>query len=351
MPSPEGASETPRRSTRAKQACRNCNARRVRCNVLEAKPCHNCAAAQVACELLPSKRGKYPRKRKRDSSSGAAESYVTPAPLGPAGQSSGARHVPGSGAAILRSSNGVGLHAVGGSSPVTPRMDSPSAQAAGPPATATAGPNSQAAETHAIDRTLFFGESNFLTCVAGSGFGKSAQPTNRLTYPITDAITTKSSKTSPAKAISISPARYNFLQSEDALTFPAPQVSLEVLRAYFRWFHPCFPVLDRAETARTVENGEISPLLLQAILFIGASYCDEETVRRMGFRDHPEAKARHYQRARLLYDSDWESNKVTVLQALFLMSFWRAGPLNEKNTRYWLGSAISLAQTRGFHRA
>ena len=224
----------------------------------------------------------------------------------------------------------------------------------------TAGPQPteiQAVETQTIDRTLFFGESNFLTCVAGSGFGrpqapsKSSQPTNRLVYPITDAINTKSSKTSPAKAILISPARYNFLQSENALTFPTSQVRLEVLHAYFRWFHPCFPVLDRAETARTFESGEISPLLLQAILFIGASYCDEGTIQRMGFRDHPEAKAQHYQRARLLYDADWESNQVTVLQALFLMSFWRAGPLNEKNTRYWLGSAISLAQTRGFHRA
>lgn len=296
---------------------------------------------------------RYPRRRRQDPTNPVA-SYTTPPPLREAGPSPGG---PGSrrrlypGDANDRDANGADLQVAEDSIFATPLIETLS-QATEVPVVTT-----QAADTQAIDRTLFFGESNFLTCVAGSGFGrpqplsKPSQPTNRLVYPITEAINTKSSETPTTKSIPISPARYDFLQSENALTFPSPQVRLDVLRAYFRWFHPCFPVLDRAEIARTVESGEISPLLLQGILFIGASYCDEETIQKMGFRDHPDAKAQHYQRARLLYDADWESNKVTVLQALFLMSFWRAGPLNEKNTRYWLGSAISLAQTRGFHRA
>lgn len=297
---------------------------------------------------------RYPRRRRQDPSN-PRPSNTTPPPLKAAGPSPGdleSRRRLYPGGANNRGENGADLEVVGDSIFATPPVGTTSTQAIEVPAVAT-----QAADTQAIDRTLFFGESNFLTCVAGSGFGrqqppsKPSQPTNRLVYPITEAINTKSSKAPTTKVIPISSARYSFLLSENAFTFPPPQVRLDVLRAYFRWFHPCFPVLDRAEIARTVENGEVSSLLLQAILFIGASYCDEETIQKMGFKDHPDAKAQHYQRARLLYDADWESNKVTVLQAIFLMSFWRAGPLNEKNTRYWLGSAISLAQTRGFHRA
>jgi hypothetical protein len=52
-----------------------------------------------------------------------------------------------------------------------------------------------------------------------------------------------------------------------------------------------------------------------------------------------------------IYDADYETDKITVSQALFLMSFWRAGPLLEKDTRHWLGAAISLAQTKGMHRS
>lgn len=217
-------------------------------------------------------------------------------------------------------------------------------------------PASRVGESQTIDRTLFFGESNILTCVAGERFGVpqppnvSTQPKNRLVYPISDAINTKAWKLSTTRNLPVSSLRYEYLQAEGAFTFPDPPVCLEVLRAYFHWFHPCFPVLDRAETARMFEAGELSPLLFQAMLFIGSSYCEEEIVRSMGFKDRPEAKAALYHRVRLLYDADWESNKVAVLQSLFLTSFWRAGPLNEKNTRYWLGAAISLAQTRGFHR-
>ena len=58
-----------------------------------------------------------------------------------------------------------------------------------------------------------------------------------------------------------------------------------------------------------------------------------------------------YNHVKDIYDADFETDKVTVSQALFLMSFWRAGPLLEKDTRHWLGAAISLAQTKGMHRA
>ncbi|KEZ44903.1 hypothetical protein SAPIO_CDS2248 [Scedosporium apiospermum] len=155
--------------------------------------------------------------------------------------------------------------------------------------------------------------STLLTPLPASRVGES-QTIDRtlLVYPISDAINTKAWKLSTTRNLPVSSLR--------------------------------------AETARMFEAGELSPLLFQAMLFIGSSYCEEEIVRSMGFKDRPEAKAALYHRVRLLYDADWESNKVAVLQSLFLTSFWRAGPLNEKNTRYWLGAAISLAQTRGFHR-
>ncbi|KAG6000270.1 hypothetical protein E4U21_005631, partial [Claviceps maximensis] len=66
MPSLTASPPRPRcKKTRAKHACRECNARRVRCNVTEVQPCSNCASSGVECEVLPSRRGRYPRRSRR----------------------------------------------------------------------------------------------------------------------------------------------------------------------------------------------------------------------------------------------------------------------------------------------
>lgn len=54
--------------------------------------------------------------------------------------------------------------------------------------------------------------------------------------------------------------------------------------------------------------------------------------------------------AKDLYDITYESNKITVIQSVFLMSFWRAGALLEKDARHYLGVALNLAQTKALHR-
>lgn len=43
---------------RAKHACRECNARRVKCNVTQCHPCSNCESTGTQCEVLPSRRGR-----------------------------------------------------------------------------------------------------------------------------------------------------------------------------------------------------------------------------------------------------------------------------------------------------
>lgn len=58
--------ERPRK--RAKLACTNCNARRVKCDVTDRQPCRNCEVAQAVCETRESKRGKHPRKPKGENS-------------------------------------------------------------------------------------------------------------------------------------------------------------------------------------------------------------------------------------------------------------------------------------------
>lgn len=145
--------------------------------------------------------------------------------------------------------------------------------------------------------------------------------------------------------------RMKALEAEGTFSFPPIAVRLELLKAYFTWFHSHFAVIDEAEFWTAHQDGAVSPILLQAMLFIGVIHCEESTLTTLGWGNRHRAKWLFYIRAKDIYDATHETNKITVIQALFLMSFWRAGALLEKDARHWLGTAISLAQTKALHRA
>jgi len=209
---------------------------------------------------------------------------------------------------------------------------------------------------HGVQKNvIFFGESNLLTSVAGEDQAPSDQQphaqrreSTRLCYPISEAIRDRASAMSYDSPCGASAVDY--LTREGAFARPAPAASDAILHAYFTWFHPCFPVVDRAVISAAYAARSVSPLLLNAMLFVGSTYASAQLLVEAGFGDRHEAKSCFYHRAKLLYDAGWEDDKIVVLQALFMISFWRAGPLNEKDTRHWLGAAIGLAQARGLHR-
>ncbi|KAK2589471.1 hypothetical protein QQS21_012852 [Conoideocrella luteorostrata] len=201
--------------------------------------------------------------------------------------------------------------------------------------------------------TLFFGESNFLTLVPGNevaaleGSGNASNQKPRLTFPIPGSPGSQSQ----VEGAGISAGTMRYLRDEGALTLPDLPTCLPAIQAYFTWFHPSFPILDRAEVTRRLAAMDISRFLLQAMLFIGATYCDDETIVAMGFQDRSEAKRILYTRARLLFHADWEKDEMILIQSIFLMSFWRGGPADVRDVRYWLGVVITLSESYGLHRS
>ncbi|KAK7422783.1 hypothetical protein QQX98_001343 [Neonectria punicea] len=209
--------------------------------------------------------------------------------------------------------------------------------------------------------TLFFGESNFLTLVPGrprqgeepsqNGHVNGSKQKARLLFPITSTPQSMPEGESPASCDRVSSGTARYLRDEGALTLPDLHTCVPALQAYFTWFHPCFPILDRAEFTRRLASFDVSYLLLQSMLFIGATYCENDTIVSMGFKDRSEAKSLLYTRARLLFHADWEKDEITLIQSLFLMSFWRGGPSDVRDVRYWLGVVIGVAESYGLHRS
>lgn len=54
--------------------------------------------------------------------------------------------------------------------------------------------------------------------------------------------------------------------------------------------------------------------------------------------------------AQLLYDFDYETDRLILVQGLLLMTYWYETPDDQKDTWHWMGVAISLAHTIGLHR-
>lgn len=219
-------------------------------------------------------------------------------------------------------------------------------------APASATPPSNA--INADDCTVFLGESSSISLVHGPQTPSTANHPSpaektRLRYPIPDSVSIKTSTTpfeTRRKA-----ARIEYLRKDGAFTYPSSDICEVLLGAYFEWFHPCFPILDRNAFFNAYITKTVSPLLFQAVLFVGATHCNEKVMRDLGFPSRQDTRNEMYNHIKDIYDADYEADKVTVSQALLLMSFWRAGPLLEKDTRHWLGAAISLAQTKGMHRS
>lgn len=52
----------------------------------------------------------------------------------------------------------------------------------------------------------------------------------------------------------------------------------------------------------------------------------------------------------LLYDFDYEIDRISLIQALLLMTYWYETPDDQKDSHHWMGIAVSLSHTIGLHR-
>jgi hypothetical protein len=93
-------------------------------------------------------------------------------------------------------------------------------------------------------------------------------------------------------------ARKKILQAEGAFSFPPAEVRLELLQAYFKWFHPHFAIIDEEEFWTSYQDFTFSALLLQAMMFIGVIHCEESTLKALGWGNRHRAKWFFYIRVR-----------------------------------------------------
>ncbi|PGH20772.1 hypothetical protein AJ80_03533 [Polytolypa hystricis UAMH7299] len=328
-------------------ACRRCHTRRVKCNAAESGiPCTNCERAQIACQLIESKRG-----RKRTTASvppsapdpSSAGNNGTPklmqfnhplptfSPEGTPSQTSsrGFELLPTRERVRSNSEGPETLYAQvlenAGDTPECPSLMKPGGQ------------------------VVYLGETFNLTYLLHQTNPQSRQPVPKLHVVL--PIHPKKGPTNQGP--NCDDFTMDLLQRQEAFTLPHLNICRELFRVYFLYVHPHYPILDRREFAYRYSHLSNPPswLLLQAVLFMGAGHCDVSVLKEVGFKSRYEARLTLFKRTKALYDADHETDKQTIVQSLFLMSFWWNSPTDQKDTWHWLGNSISLALTMGMHRS
>lgn len=145
-----------------------------------------------------------------------------------------------------------------------------------------------------------------------------------------------------------------YLSRKGCLTIPAHDFRDELLRTYINIVHPFLPAIDLDTTICPILHNDgrnpLSLLLFQAIMFASVTFVDMKYLRAEGYTSRKAARKDFFNRVHILYSLNWETDRISLMQTLLLMTYWHDGPDHEKDTWYWMGITLHTAHVVGLHR-
>ncbi|KEF54036.1 uncharacterized protein A1O9_09831 [Exophiala aquamarina CBS 119918] len=152
------------------------------------------------------------------------------------------------------------------------------------------------------------------------------------------------------------PEDLQYLQMKGVLELPDKDLRDACVRCYLEHVQPIYPVVDSATIVSllegtTLENDKLSLLVLYALVFVGGTWVDVRLVRKLGFLSRIAFRRSIHKKMRLLYDADYENDRVCLIQTFILWTFWFEGPNEIKDSWYWIGLALSFSRVIGLHKA
>ncbi|KAI8947930.1 fungal-specific transcription factor domain-containing protein [Xylaria longipes] len=360
---------------RAARACVSCRARKVRCDVVEGAPCGNCRWDGVECIVQESRRRK---KALFDSNSTAshiantcaphhqhAEAHLLkaktmPNPIAIASVASvqPPRHSTG---LSQTSSLNVDANKSGVSSHDGVDVHAPHLQCQRPNLVPTLPLNNQGSRYPNIYPQPVTRQSDSSSTpksgpTAGTGVGNGVLKTSNFVNALdeTDVFSQKYGFLRPLPS-KIAPEDVDYLRTKGALSLPSFSLQKALLRAYAEYVHPYMPLLDLHDFLTIVDandgsRGQTSLFLYQAVMFCATAFVSNKALKEAGYASRKAARRAFFTKARLLYDFDYENDRLLLVQGLLLMTYWYETPDDQKDTWHWMGVAISLGHTIGLHR-
>ncbi|KAJ5675849.1 Cutinase transcription factor [Penicillium macrosclerotiorum] len=342
---------------RASKACCCCRARKVRCDVVEnGSPCTNCRLDQVECVVTESKRRK--KSRVEAEINQTSESPGEASEDNPLHGLSGLSGLSDMAAPTSPSQNSVDVDHSQHMPHLLCSYLSGEKERKFPVSNASL-PCSDQTQAHRIGS-----DDCYRRRMAPNPAVPSTMPLAHATLQIQQLLDPTFANTRSANSflpdyIRGLPARLqkediDYLAAKGALTIPDVSLRNELLKSYIHYVHTYMPLLDLEEFLQTIVQNDgihrISLLLFQAVMFAGMAFIDIKHLQAAGYQTRKAARKIFFQRARLLYDFDYEVDRISLVQSLLLMTYWYETPDDQKDTWHWMGVSLSLAHTIGLHR-
>ncbi|KAK9473645.1 fungal-specific transcription factor domain-containing protein [Dipodascopsis tothii] len=141
-----------------------------------------------------------------------------------------------------------------------------------------------------------------------------------------------------------------YLSKNGYFDIPSRDTLDELFRVYFHNIHPFYPIIDRIEFAEQYSRGKVPIILLNALCFVAATYCPVDLIHRENFKTRREARMTFYQRAKTLFEFDFEKNRLVLVRTFILLTFWGGSPDEFWTGTQWISLAVNAAETIGLHR-
>lgn len=321
---------------RGSRACVVCRSRKVRCDAEIHIPCTNCITFGCECQLPEVKKrgsGGGESKAKR-SKSGDSDSVATGSAIAGAGKSN--EH------------GGWGTH---GNS-VKPGPDGPSMSSNEPvlnisqvsvPPSLTSNYKTRPG-IHKRELSLSKAQSA-LTFLGNSSVAMVALTAGQTHVQLPEDLFDE-------EETSLDSVELEILKLRGAFLLPSNELALDLINSYFTHVHPLMPVINRSEFMRKFNDPNDNPslMLLQAVLLCGSRVSLNPLLfDSKGSKDI--TSLTFFRRAKALYETNYESDPLSIIQTLLLIGSYGEGPEDvTKNTFYWTRVAIGLAQGFGLHR-
>ncbi|KAL2815065.1 fungal-specific transcription factor domain-containing protein [Aspergillus cavernicola] len=138
-----------------------------------------------------------------------------------------------------------------------------------------------------------------------------------------------------------------YLAAKEIFSLPDRRLQSELLRTFVLHVHPYLPVLDLPIFLEAIANNDgyshVSLLLFYAVMFSAIAFIDPAHIQRAGYTSRKAARQEFFRKARVLYDFDVEQDRIVLIQAVLLMTYWHENPDDPKDFRHWLEIALSQA--------
>ncbi|KAL4885471.1 hypothetical protein BJY04DRAFT_214269 [Aspergillus karnatakaensis] len=275
---------------RASKACQRCSRRKVKCDATQGGcPCSRCRMDNISyCTLITSQRGTYDRRKlHRKANAPVPESTDL---------------------------NGVDLTGPPVSTPPTVAASSPGQRSLSAMFEDFLGQAGR--EDLCKAKLVLFGEPSPLTFALQLRPDRNAglhDPSERV-----DSLVVVEENIHPKH---LAAHDIDLLKAKGAFIYPSTEIMDEMITIFLDRFYPIYSVVNPIDLRKAQQERKLPWILLHSVCFIAVTFGELSIAYKAGFASRAQARRVYYNRAKALFDLNYDNNKLILVKVAILLSF------------------------------